>query len=114
MCFSDFSVKWGKLSYIFIFYYYGDYVLGLFGLLSFMGFNYCIFLLIVFGLLKVGVFLEQVCFFFEQLFFFVYFEFVDFDCNVLLYESRYFWVYSLLLCYSVLVIGYFFQEKECF
>ncbi|WP_282778032.1 ribonuclease Z [Phaeodactylibacter xiamenensis] len=112
MRFSDFSVKWGKLSHIFISHHHGDHVLGLPGLLSSMGLNHRTSPLTVFGPPKVGAFLEQACSFSEQLSFPVHFESVDPDRNALVYESRHLRVYSLPLRHSVPATGYLFQEKE--
>ena len=112
MRFSDFSVKWGKLSHIFVSHHHGDHVLGLPGLLSSMGLNHRTAPLTVFGPPKVGAFLHQACAFSERLSFPVHFEAVDPTCYAMVYESKYLRVYSLPLRHSVPAAGYLFQEKE--
>lgn len=112
MRFSQFNVKWGKLSQIFISHHHGDHVLGLPGLLSSMGLNHRTAPLTIFGPPKVGLFLEQACTFTERLSFPVHFELVDPLRSGLIYENKYLSVYSLPLRHSVPATGYLFKEKE--
>ncbi|MEQ8704028.1 MAG: ribonuclease Z [Phaeodactylibacter sp.] len=110
--FSDFNVKWGKLSHIFISHHHGDHVLGLPGLLSSMGLNHRTAPLLVFGPPKVGQFLEQACAFTKHLSFPVHFHEVDPALHKVVFENKALEVYTLPLRHSVPATGYLFREKE--
>jgi ribonuclease Z len=112
MRFSQYGVRWGKLSHIFISHHHGDHVLGLPGLLSSMGLNHRTAPLHVFGPPKVGQFLDKACNFTERLSYSVHYHEIDPEQHVLVYENKYLTVYSLPLRHSVPASGFLFREKK--
>ena len=112
MRFGDFSVKWGKLSYIFISHHHGDHVLGLPGILSSMGLNHRREPLTIFGPPEVGKYLQQICAFSQRLSFPVHYREVDPTRHLLVYENSFLEVFSLPLRHSVPAAGYLFREKQ--